>query len=98
MSKVIKFNGQNIEVKYKDKTNDGNMGMYLEKEACIEIDASMPEDLQRSVLVHECVHMLLSQQGDFAENENEALVQRLGNSIFQLYELNSELLLKSSNE
>ena len=98
MSKVIKFNGQDIKVKYKNKTNDRNMGMYLEKEASIEIDKSMPEDLQRAVLVHECVHMMLMQQGDFAENDNEAFVQRLGNSIFQLYELNSGLLLKGSNE
>ncbi len=97
MDKMIRFNGQNIKIKYKDKTNDQNMGRYLEKEACIEIDDSMPEDLQRAVLVHECVHMVLMQQGDFNENDNESFVQRLSNSIFQLYELNSELLLKASN-
>ena len=95
-NKAIKFNGQKINIVCKDKSNDDNMGMYLEKDASIELCNTMPEDLKRAVLVHECVHMVLMQQGDFELNANEPFVQRMANSIFQLYELNSKLLLKGS--
>ena len=93
MNKVIKFDNCNYKVEYKDKENDGNMGQIIYKKGLIEIDDSMPDDIKRMTLAHECTHMILLNLGESELNDNEGFVERLSNAFLRMYSDNRDLLL-----
>ena len=92
--KKIKFDGLEYEVKLKDKSNDNNMGLILYKKLEIEIDESMPEQLQRSTLFHECTHLVLASLGETELNDNEGFVERLSNAFYRLVKDNKNTLFE----
>lgn len=93
----IKYAGLTISIEEREEL-DGNMGRYKENKATITLDKDMPEDLKRSTLVHECVHMILTKAGEGKLNNDEGFVERLANGIFDLYENNHEVLLGVEKE
>ena len=90
----IKFDGLEYEVKLKDKSNDSNMGCILYKKLEIEIDESMPKQLQYSTLFHECTHLVLANLGESDLNNNEGFVERLSNAFYRLVKDNKDTLFE----
>jgi hypothetical protein len=70
------------------------MGNILYKKGLIEIDSSMPEDIKRTALAHECTHLILVNIGESELNNNEDFVERLSNAFYRMYNDNKKLLIK----
>ena len=92
MSK-IKYDNLVIDIKKTDEHLTGNLGRYVDKESTITLSQELSGAYRRSILVHECTHMILTRLGEFKLNDDEGFVERLGNAIFRLYEENHDILL-----
>lgn len=88
----IDYDGLEYKIELLDKHNDINMGKIIYKELKIELDSSMQKQLQKSVLFHECTHLILANLGEFDLNSNEGFVERLSNSFFKLIKDNKKIL------
>ena len=73
----VNINGIYHDVSYQDKSNDNNMGRWVEKKCLIEIDSSMDKQVQQHTLWHEFFHGVLHLQGDADLGNNEDFVNRL---------------------
>jgi len=89
----IIHNNVKYSVVEKDKNNDDNMGKIIYKKAIIEIDETMPSDLKKQCLFHECMHLVLSNIGEFELNNNESFVERFSNSVYNIVKDNKKVLL-----
>lgn len=68
-------------IHYIDKSNDNNMGKWIEKKQVIELDESLEKQMQYHTLLHETLHCMLHMQGDSALGEDEDFINRLATSI-----------------
>ena len=68
-------------IHYIDKSNDANMGKWIEKKQVIELDESMKHEVSHYTLIHEILHCILVMQGDKELGENEDFINRLSTSI-----------------
>lgn len=89
----IKYDGLNIKIEETDERRSNNLGRYLDTESLITLNKNIKGEYKRSVLTHECIHMVLLRLGEFDLNKDEGFVERLSNAIFRLYEDNYEILL-----
>lgn len=87
----IKVDSVKYKVKYK-KIKANYMGHVAWKKALIEIDNTMPKELQEKTLFHECTHIILDSIGESTLNNNEEFVERLGNAFYRLIKDNPEII------
>jgi len=97
-NEVIRYDGLVVKIKDTDESNSNNLGRYIDKKSLITVDETLSGEYRRSVLLHECIHMVLLRLGEFDLNNNEGFVERLSNSLFRLLEddNNKDVLLGSS--
>ena len=68
-------------IEYVDKSDEVNMGIWVEKKQKIRLDKSMSQDVLQHTLIHEMLHCMLHMQGDSKLGEDEDFINRLATSI-----------------
>ena len=68
-------------IEYIDKSEETNMGVWIEKKQKICLDKSMGQDVLQHTLIHEMLHCILHMQGDSKLGEDEDFINRLATSI-----------------
>ena len=80
--KKLKICGLNYTVEYiqPNSREDTFMGRTDPQKALITINQTMAEDVQQQTLIHEWIHVVLSNYS-LAENENETMIQALATEL-----------------
>lgn len=86
----INILGINHTIEYTDIVDgDKNvLGMIDYHQGKIYIKEGLGKEIEESVIIHECIHGLLSALGHDELSEDEKLVTQLDNGIYQLFKEN----------
>lgn len=68
-------------IEYVDRSDDNNMGRWIEKKQKIQLDGTMEKGVLHHTLIHEMLNCMLHMQGDSKLGEDEDFINRLATSI-----------------